>query len=131
MQLQNKKTHKGRLSYTHSPLQTLWKGRYAGVALESSRICESQLKAAELAIKRTIRKNGEFWFRVHPNIPVTSKPAEVRMGKGKGNFKHLIYRANPGSIIFELQTNEILARQAFKIAASKLPLQLRFVSWVA
>jgi ribosomal protein L16/L10AE len=50
------------------------------------------------------------------------------MGKGKGNFKHLIYRANPGSIIFELQTNEILARQAFKIAASKLPLQLRFVS---
>lgn len=123
-----RKTHKGRLSFTHTPLQTLWKGKYAGVALESARVVENQLKAAELAIKRTIKKNGELWFRVHPNIPVTSKPAEVRMGKGKGSFKHLISRVNAGSIIFELQTNEILARQAFKIASSKLPLKLRFVS---
>ncbi len=81
-----------------------------------------------MAIKRTIRKNGECFIRINPNISVTSKPAEVRMGKGKGSFKHFISRVTAGSIIFELQTNEILARQAFKIAASKLPLKLRFVS---
>lgn len=116
------------MSYTLSLNQTIWKGKYAGVALESARIVESQLKAAELAIKRTIRKNGESFLRINPNVSVTSKPAEVRMGKGKGSFKHLISRVTAGTIIFELQTNEILARQAFKIASSKLPLKLRFVS---
>lgn len=65
---------------------------------------------------------------MNPNISVTSKPAEVRMGKGKGSFEHFIARVNAGSILFELQTpNEILARQAYKIASSKLPLKLRFI----
>ncbi len=127
MQALRKKTHKGRLSFVNTPNQTIWKGKYAGVAIESARVIENQIKAAELAIKRTIRKNGELWIRINPNIAVSSKPAEVRMGKGKGSFKHFISRVTAGSILFELQTNEILARQAFKIASSKLPLKLRFV----
>lgn len=127
-----KKTHKGRLSFTINPYQKLWKGKYAGVALESARVNENQIKAAELSIKRTIKKNGEFWFRVNPNIAVTCKPAEVRMGKGKGTFEKMIARVNAGSIIFELQTeNEILARQAYTIASSKLPLKLRFIKLVS
>ena len=102
---------------------------YAGVALESARVNENQIKAAELAIKRTIKKNGEFWIRVNPNISVSSKPAEVRMGKGKGRFDHFIARVNAGSILFELKTpNLILARQAYRIAASKLPIKLTLVT---
>lgn len=123
-----KKTFKGRISYTRNPHQTLWKGIYAGIANESARINEMQLKAAEFAIKRIIRKNGNFWIRINPNIPVTKKPAEVRMGKGKGSIKYSIARVKAGSILFELSTsNEILARQAFKVASSKLPLQTKFV----
>ena len=102
---------------------------YAGVALESARVNENQIKAAEFAIKRTLKKNGEFWIRINPNISVSSKPAEVRMGKGKGSFDHFIARVNAGAILFELKTpNEILARQAYKIAASKLPLKLTLVT---
>lgn len=163
MQTLRKKTHKGRLSFVINPLQTIWKGKYAGVALENARVTESQIKAAELAIKRTIKKNGELWIRINPNISVSSKPAEVRMGKGKGNFSHFIARVKTGSIIFELDTfqnsdntttilppvreegsvpgnegfistidskkggEDLLARQAFKVAASKLPLKLRFI----
>ncbi len=128
MQIIRKKTHKGRLSFSLKPHQTLFKGQYASVALESCRIKDSQIKAAELALKRTLKKNGEFWIRIQPNIPVSGKLEKVRMGKGKGNFKHLISRVTAGTILFELQTNEILARQAFKIASSKLPLKLNLVS---
>ena len=167
MQKLRQKTHKGRLSSVINTVQTIWKGKYAGVALERARVTESQIKAAELAIKRIIRKNGQLWIRINPNIPVSSKPAEVRMGKGKGNFSHFIARVKTGSIIFELDTfqnsqsnsarnypqgvvssenhsteenftqetqisavkkdSDILARQAFKVAASKLPLKLRFI----
>lgn len=131
MQTNRKKTHKGRLSYTINPLQTIWKGQYAAVALESARVSTSQIKAAELALKRTIKKSGEFWIRINPNVSVSAKPAEVRMGKGKGSFSHFISRVQTGSILFEVRTNstqgsEILARQAFNVAASKLPLKLRF-----
>lgn len=123
-----KKTFKGRLSYIRNPHQTLWKGIYGGIANESARINELQLKAAEFAIKRVIRKNGNYWIRINPNISVTKKPAEVRMGKGKGSIKYSVARVKAGSVLFELQTsNEILARQAFKIASSKLPLQTKFI----
>jgi large subunit ribosomal protein L16 len=122
------KMHKGRVRSCLTTDQTLWKGMYAAVANESARITELQIKAAELAIKRVIQKNGVLWMRINPGITVSKKPAEVRMGKGKGSIHHYIARVSPGSILFELNaTNEILARQAFKIAASKWPIQTKFV----
>ncbi len=127
--IQRKKTFKGRLSDKRNINQTLWKGLYGAIAKESARITESQIKAVEFAIKRVLRKNGEYWIRLNPSISVTKKPAEVRMGKGKGSIKHFIARVRPGTVLFELTTpNEILARQAYKVAASKLPLQTNFIT---
>lgn len=159
-----KKTFKGRLSYVNNFHQPLWKGVYAAVANESARISEAQIKAAEFAIKRILKKNGEFWIRINPNIAVTKKPMEVRMGKGKGPIKYSMARVRPGTILFEIsfstsantfatqqllqstnlsdlqgrlplipnnssinQKSEILARKAYKVASSKLPLQTKFV----
>lgn len=99
------------------------------MAVDSARITELQIKAAELAIKRVVQKNGTCYTRINTGIAVTKKPAQVRMGKGKGSIHHHIARVNSGSVLFELNTtSEILARRAFKIAASKLPVKTKFIS---
>lgn len=123
-----RKTFKGRISYVRNLDQEIWKGLYGAIAKESARVSESQLKAAEFAIKRVLKKNGKIWIRINPNVPVTKKPTEVRMGKGKGSIKYHMARVSSGSILFELYTSsEILAKKAYKVAASKLPLQTKFI----
>ena len=89
---------------------------------ETANLTNKQLNTSELAIKRVIKKDGSLFTRVFPHLPVTSKPAEVRMGKGKGSVSHHIARISPGSFIFELKnTNRFLAKAALRVAASKLP----------
>jgi large subunit ribosomal protein L16 len=123
-----KKYHKGRMDFLHKKKEFCY-GDYAIISKETANLTSQQLSTAELAIKRKIKKDGSIFKRVFPHKPVTQKPAEVRMGKGKGSVSHFIARVSPGSFIFELKTtNKFLAKAALSVAASKLPFQSLLVS---
>ncbi|MBA4249919.1 MAG: 50S ribosomal protein L16 [Candidatus Pelagibacter sp.] len=103
-------------------------GTYGLKALEPARITARQIEAARRAITRYIRRVGRVWIRVFPDIPVTEKPAEVRMGSGKGNPEYWICRVKPGRIMFELDgVAPEVAKVALELASSKLPIQTKFV----
>ena len=123
------KSHKGRLIQKHISHPSLVFGSFGLIAKEPSRLTASQIYAAVLAIKRTLKREGKLWVRVFPHIPMTKKPAEVRMGKGKGNV-HLWYtKVVPGSVLFELDCpHHALALSALSIADSKLPFRTQFIS---
>ena len=122
------KYHKGRVSYNYNFSQNFKFASYGLVALDSSRISSLQIAAAVLAIKRKISRKGIVYTRVFPHIPVTKKPLQVRMGKGKGSVSSFITRVKPGTFLLELSCSHVLlARNAFKIAASKFPIRTAFV----
>jgi large subunit ribosomal protein L16 len=107
---------------------TLNFGDFALQATESGRLTARQLEAGRIAISRSIKRGGKIWVRVFPDIPVTKKPAEVRMGSGKGNPEYWVARVLPGRILFEMNgvTRE-QAQEAFLRAAHKLPFKTRFL----
>ena len=131
------KAHKGRIN--HLPLiQTELSQRllpslsghwhYKLIALEAQRIKASHIYAVTLAIKRLLKREGKLIFRIFPQIPVTKKPAQVRMGKGKGNVEYWMTRVRKGSCLLELySTNNILATKALKVATSKLPISCQIL----
>jgi large subunit ribosomal protein L16 len=101
-------------------------------ALQPERITARQIESARRAITRHLRRAGRVWIRIFPDVPVSSKPAEVRMGKGKGSTDHWAARVKPGRIMFELDgVSEELARGAFERAAAKLPIKVKFVARLA
>jgi len=103
-------------------------GDYGLQALEPAWITSRQIEAARRAIVRHVRRRGKYWIRVFPDKPVTAKPAETRMGKGKGAVDHWVAVVRPGRIIFELAgVTEEQAREAMRLAASKLPVRCQFV----
>lgn len=103
-------------------------GSYGLKALEPARITARQIEAARRAITRHIRRVGRVWIRIFPDIPVTEKPAEVRMGSGKGNPEYWICRVKPGRIMFELDgVAPEVAKVALELASAKLPIQTKFV----
>ncbi len=103
-------------------------GTYGLKALHPARITARQIEAARRAITRHIRRIGKVWIRVFPDVPVSSKPAEVRMGSGKGNPEFWICRVKPGKILFELDgVLPEVAQEAFALAAAKLPIPTKFV----
>ena len=103
-------------------------GEFGLKALEPAWVSNKQIEAARVAITRKIKRGGKIWIRIFPDKPVTVKPAETRMGKGKGNPEFWVAVIKPGRILFELQgIPEQLARDAFKLGASKLPIRTRFV----
>ena len=117
------KSQKGRLNHAIK-LDHLCFGDYALIANQPARLNSAQLGAAILAIKRLLKKEGTPYLRVFPHTPVTQKPSEVRMGKGKGPVNHYITKVQTGSIIIEIRTaGETLAKAALKVAQSKLPLE--------
>lgn len=123
------KAHKGRLSLVPKVHSNLAFGSFALLALQPARLSAAQLYAAELAIKRLLKRDGQLWSRVFPAIPVSKKPQQVRMGKGKGAIDHWVARLRSGSFIFELElSNPILAQRALKVAASKLPFKTKIIS---
>ena len=123
-----KKRQKGRVSYNFNYSQNFKYANYGLVSLDSARITKSQIYAAELAIKRKILRDGKLFTRIYPHLPVTKKPLEVRMGKGKGSISYYMTRVKPGTFLFELNcSNAELAKIAFKIATSKLPVRTKFV----
>jgi large subunit ribosomal protein L16 len=124
-----RKAHKGRVHGLAKGGTTLNFGAYGLKASDPGRITARQIEAARRAITRHIRRAGRVWIRVFPDVPVSHKPAEVRMGSGKGSPEFWICRIKPGRIMFELDgVSADIARQAFELAAAKLPIATRFVA---
>ena len=104
-------------------------GEYGLKAVERGRITARQIEAARRAMTRYVKRGGKIWIRVFPDVPVSKKPLEVRMGKGKGNVEYWICKIQPGRVLYEMEgVDESIARQAFKLAAAKLPFKTTFVS---
>ena len=124
-----RKQHKGRVKGVATSGTQLNFGAYGLKAVEPGRITARQIEASRRAITRHIRRQGRVWIRVFPDVPVSSKPAEVRMGKGKGSPEYWMCRVRPGRIMFELDgVPAELAQSAFLLAAAKLPMRTRFVT---
>jgi large subunit ribosomal protein L16 len=103
-------------------------GDYALQATEASRVSARQIEASRMAIMRSVKRQGKLFIRVFPDKPVTKKPLEVRMGKGKGSVELWVSPVKPGKVLFEISgVTEEQARQAFKLAATKLPMSCRFM----
>lgn len=103
-------------------------GSYGLKATSASRVKSNQIEAARRVISRTLGKSGKIWIRIFPDKPITKKPAEVGMGKGKGDPDHFVFEVAPGRVLFEVEgVTEEVAREAMRKAAAKLPLTGRFV----
>ena len=123
-----RKQFKGRIHGKARSNYQLNFGSYGLKALQPERITSRQIESARKAITRHLKRVGRLWIRVFPDIPVSKKPAEVRMGKGKGAVEHWACRVHPGSIMFEVDGVEISdARKAMDLAAAKLPIKCKFV----
>lgn len=104
-------------------------GSYGLKAMAPDRITARQIEAARRAMTRRMRRVGKVWIRIFPDVPVSSKPAEVRMGKGKGSPEFWVAKVKPGRIMFEIDgVSEAIAREALELAAAKLPIAVKFVS---
>ena len=124
-----RKAHKGRIHGNAKGGTVLNFGSYGMKALQPNRITARQIEAARRAITRLIKRQGRVWIRVFPDVPVSKKPTEVRMGKGKGTPEFWACRIKPGRVMFELDgVSESLAKEAFELASAKLPLKTRFIS---
>jgi large subunit ribosomal protein L16 len=103
-------------------------GEYGLVAMEPAWITSNQIEAARIAINRRIKRGGKVWIKIFPHKPVTQKPAETRMGAGKGSPEYWVAVVKPGRVMFELAgVDEELAREAMRLAANKLPIQCKFI----
>ena len=123
-----RKQHKGRIHGLAKGGSTLSFGSYGLKALTPERVTARQIEAARRAITREMRRAGRLWIRIFPDVPVTYKPAEVRMGKGKGAVEFWVARVKPGRIMFEAEgVDEETARKAFALGAAKLPVKSKFV----
>ena len=123
-----RKAHKGRIHGLAKGGTQLNFGSYGLKAVSPERVTARQIEAARRAITRHLRRAGRVWIRIFPDVPVSSKPAEVRMGKGKGTPEFWVARVKPGRIMFEIDgVSWDLAREAFALAAAKLPLDTRIV----
>ena len=124
-----RKAHKGRIHGNAKGGNSLNFGSYGMKALQPNRITARQIEAARRAITRHIKRQGRVWIRVFPDVPVTKKPVEVRMGKGKGTVEFWACRIKPGRVMFELDgVSESLAKEAFELASAKLPIKTKFIS---
>jgi large subunit ribosomal protein L16 len=123
-----RKQHKGRLKGLAKGGTTLNFGSYGLKATTPGRVTARQIEAARRTITRHIKRAGRVWIRIFPDVPVSQKPAEVRMGKGKGTPEYWMVRVKPGRVMFELDGVESeIAKRAFELAAAKLPVKTRFV----
>lgn len=123
-----RKQHKGRIHGLAKGGSTLSFGSYGLKALTPERITARQIEAARRAITREMKRAGRLWIRIFPDVPVSDKPAEVRMGKGKGSPEFWVARVKPGRIMFEAEgIDEDTARRAFALGAAKLPVKSKFI----
>ena len=127
-----RKAHKGRIHGLAKGGSQLNFGAFGLKATRPARITARQIEAARRAITRHLRRAGRVWIRIFPDTPVSSKPAEVRMGKGKGNVEYWVSKVQPGKVLYEMEgVPEEIAREAFRLAAAKLPVLTTFVTRTA
>ena len=123
-----RKQFKGRNSGLAQRGNTVAFGEYGLKATGRSRMTARELEAARRAMTRYVKRGGQVWIRVFPDVPITKKPLEVRMGSGKGNIEYYVARVLPGKVLFEMEgVTEQIAREAFRLAASKLSVDTMFV----
>ncbi len=104
-------------------------GEYGLKCMTRGKLTARQIEAARRAINRYIRRGGKIWIRIFPDVPITKKPLEIRMGKGKGNVEYWVAKVQPGRVLYEMEgVPEQVAREAFRLAAAKLPVRTVFVS---
>ena len=126
--VKHRKTHKGKMRGKATRGNRVSFGEYGLQAQEASWITNRQIEAARVAMTRHIKRGGKVWIRIFPDKPITQKPAETRMGKGKGNPEGWVAVVKPGRIMFELEgVDEAMAQRAMDLAAAKLPIKTRFV----
>ncbi|MFN3547526.1 MAG: 50S ribosomal protein L16 [Mesorhizobium sp.] len=127
-----RKQFKGRIHGVAKGGTNLDFGAFGLKALEPERVTARQIEAARRAITREMKRQGRVWIRIFPDVPVTSKPTEVRMGKGKGSVDFWACRVKPGRVMFEIDgVSEVIAREALRLGAAKLPVRTRFVQRIA
>lgn len=124
-----RKQHKGRNRGLALNGNRVSFGEYGLKALDRGKITARQIEAARRAMTRHVKRQGQIWIRIFPDVPITKKPLEVRMGKGKGNVEYWAAKVQPGKMLYEMEgVDEQTAREAFKLAAAKLPVRTAFVS---
>ena len=127
-----RKAHKGRIHGKASRGNLMNYGAFGLKALEPNRVISKQIEAARVALTRYMKRQGRVWTRIFPNIPVSKKPIEVRMGKGKGSPEYYACRVKPGRILFEVDgVSEEVAKVALYKASAKLPIKTKFIKRVA
>ena len=132
MRTKFRKAHKGRIKGVATSGVDLSFGQFGLKAMEPDRITARQIEAARRALTRHMKRAGRVWIRVYPDVPVSKKPLEVRMGSGKGAPELWVVRIKPGRILFEIDgVSTQLAREALNLAAAKLPIKTRFVERIA
>ena len=121
-----RKRHKGRIRGAAHKGSKVSFGEYALQALESGRITARQIEAARIAMTRHVKRGGKIWIRLFPDKPITKKPAETRMGKGKGNVEEWVAVVKRGRVLYEMEgVDDTVAREALRLAAHKLPIRTR------
>jgi len=127
-----RKAFKGRMNGNAKGGTSLNFGSFGLKALEPERVTARQIEAARRALTRHMKRSGRVWIRVYPDVPVSKKPLEVRMGSGKGAPEYWVARVKPGRILFEVDGIPLaLAREALTLAAAKLPIKTRFIERIA
>ena len=126
--VKHRKTHKGRMRGAAHRGSKVAFGEFGLMAMEPTWISNRQIEAARVAITRHIKRGGKVWIRIFPDKPITSKPAETRMGKGKGNPESWVAVVKPGRVMFELEgVTKDVAQRAMALGAAKLPVKCKFV----
>lgn len=124
-----RKQHKGRIHGEAKGGFDITFGSYGLKAVEPERVTARQIEAARRALTRHMKRQGRVWIRIFPDVPVTQKPTEVRMGKGKGSVEYWAAKVKPGRVMFEIDgVSEPIAKEALRLAAMKLPVKCRFVT---
>jgi len=127
-----RKAHKGRIHGIATSAATLAFGQFGLKAMEPERVTARQIEAARRALTRHMKRAGRVWIRVFPDVPVSKKPLEVRMGSGKGAVELWVTRVKPGRILFEIDGVPLeVAKQSLSLAAAKLPIKTRFVERIS
>ena len=124
-----RKQHKGRNRGLANNGNKVSFGEFGLKSVERGRITARQIEAARRAMTRHVKRGGKIWIRIFPDKPITQKPLEVRQGKGKGNVEYWVAQIQPGKMLYEMEgVGEDIAREAFRLAAAKLPLRTAFVT---
>ena len=124
-----RRVHRGRLTGRAYRGNTITNGTYGLVAMEPAWITSNQIEAARIAMTRYTKRGGKVWIKIFPDKPITEKPAETRMGSGKGSPEYWVAVVNPGRVMFEMAgVNEEVAREAMRLAMHKLPIKCRFAT---